>query len=75
MLFIYLFFFFQKILARGIPDYNHCYGLITFDRSIRPNQNKQNKPQKQQDEQAMAGKKTETKYFNGQGFSLKKNRP
>lgn len=48
---------------RGIPDYDHPYGLIRFDRSIRsdPKKDKEN-----------VDKSFEA--FSGQGFSLKKSK-
>lgn len=52
--------------VRGIPDYDHPYGLLRFDRSVKPISDMIQKKEQTEDE-------TEDS-FNGQGFSLKKGR-
>lgn len=51
----------KKPYVRGIPDYNHKFGYLKFDRSLRP---------------AVAVKEEDTnedKTFKGEGFSLRRN--
>lgn len=51
----------KKPYVRGIPDYNHPFGLLKFDRSMRP---------------AVISEKAaeeEDKTFKGEGFSLRRN--
>ena len=50
--------------VRGIPDYDHPFGLLKFDRSIR------------KETESDANKKPEDNFqaFQGEGFSLKKSR-
>lgn len=51
----------KKPYVRGIPDYNHPYGLLKFDRSMRP---------------AVISEKEaaqEDQTFKGEGFSLRRN--
>lgn len=63
-----LFFLFQQqILARGIPDYDHPYGLIRFDRSAKPTCDKSKKD-------SANGDDDDSKLFQGEGFSLRKGR-
>jgi len=54
---------------RGIPDYEHPYGLIRFDRSIRPISDGPD-PKKEEEEKTAPSFEA----FSGQGFSLKKNK-
>lgn len=55
---------------RGIPDYDHPYGLIRFDRSAKLNgtaPDAESTDAKQADDEDFQA-------FQGQGFSLKKGR-
>ncbi|GAB0088321.1 Ubiquitin fusion degradation protein 1 homolog [Sergentomyia squamirostris] len=54
----------KKPYTRGIPDYDHPYGLLRFDRTIRPDKGNGEAKDDQDDFQM----------FQGQGFSLRKNR-
>lgn len=54
-----------QILARGVPDYNYKFGVLKFDRSIKPISDRvaeiDNSPEPEES-------------FQGQGFSMKKSR-
>lgn len=54
----------KKMYTRGIPDYDHPYGLLKFDRSVRPDKGNGEAKDDQDDFQM----------FQGQGFSLRKSR-
>lgn len=62
--------FITQNYVRGIPNYDHPYGLIRFDRSIRK------KPAATAEEAAAGGAEQpdDFKAFQGQGFSLKKGK-
>ncbi|XP_062534384.1 ubiquitin fusion degradation protein 1 homolog, partial [Armigeres subalbatus] len=49
--------------VRGIPDYDHPFGLLRFDRTVRKEESNDNKPEEDPFEA-----------FKGTGFSLKKSR-
>ncbi|XP_058062170.1 ubiquitin fusion degradation protein 1 homolog [Anopheles bellator] len=49
--------------VRGIPDYDHPFGLLRFDRSVRKAELSEPKPDEDQ-----------FREFQGEGFSLKKSR-
>lgn len=60
-------------IPRGIPDYDHPYGLIRFDRTIKPISDRV------KEEEATAESSQESKdkgfeRFTGQGYSLKKTK-
>lgn len=55
--------------VRGIPDYNHAYGLIRFDRSVKPISDR-TEPKSNGNEDNDDGFKA----FQGEGFSLRKSR-
>lgn len=53
---------------RGIPDYDHTYGFIRFDRSVKPISDRIEEKPEQTDTNNSDG------LFKGTGFSLKKGR-
>lgn len=53
--------------VRGIPDYNHPYGLIRFDRSVKPISDRTEPKSNGNDDDGF-------KAFQGEGFSLRKSR-
>lgn len=53
--------------VRGIPDYNHPYGLIRFDRSVKPISDRTEPKSNGNDDEGF-------KAFQGEGFSLRKSR-
>ncbi|KAI8126543.1 putative ubiquitin fusion degradation protein 1 [Lucilia cuprina] len=55
----------KKILARGVPDYDYKFGMLKFDRTIKPISDRVA-------EIESAPEPEET--FQGQGFSMKKSR-
>lgn len=61
----------KRTYARGIPDYNHSYGLIKFDRSIRPISDGPDPDKNVENGAAADGAGFQT--FQGEGFSLKRN--
>lgn len=64
--------FLDQTHVRGIPDYDHPYGLIRFDRSVKPK--KSDAPVDPSNPDAAAGSADDFQTFQGQGFSLKKGR-
>uniref|UniRef100_A0A0K8TRY8 Ubiquitin fusion degradation protein 1 homolog n=1 Tax=Tabanus bromius TaxID=304241 RepID=A0A0K8TRY8_TABBR len=56
----------HTVISRGIPDYDHPFGLLRFDRTVRPSNGKSQKSTMDEDIDANT--------FHGQGFSLKKGR-
>lgn len=56
--------------VRGIPDYNHQYGLIRFDRSVKPISDRTEPKSNGNDDDGDDGFKA----FQGEGFSLRKSR-
>lgn len=60
----------KKVLARGVPDYDFQFGLIRFDRNIRPISDRS------QEDDAVAGNAdaSDAESFHGTGFSMKKTR-
>lgn len=59
---------------RGIPDYDHPYGLVKFDRSIRPISDGPD-PKKEAEKTAAANAAAASfEKFKGQGFQLKKSK-
>lgn len=62
----------KSLRPKGIPDYDHPYGLIRFDRSIRPISDGPD-PKKEAAENEENSKKSFEK-FQGQGFQLKKSK-
>ncbi|KAH8391111.1 hypothetical protein KR215_007187 [Drosophila sulfurigaster] len=61
----------KKILPRGVPDYEFQFGLLRFDRSIRPISDRGQDDGESAGEAAAAG---EADSFHGTGFSMKKSR-
>ncbi|KAH8299803.1 hypothetical protein KR044_005983 [Drosophila immigrans] len=62
----------KKVLPRGVPDYEFQFGLLRFDRNIRPISDRG-----QDDGEAGAGEDGavgEADSFHGTGFSMKKSR-
>lgn len=62
-------------IPRGIPDYDHPYGLIRFDRSIKPISDRV----KETDNEAGPSNQDNSKEkgferFQGQGYQLKKSK-
>ncbi|ETN59006.1 ubiquitin fusion degradation protein 1 homolog [Anopheles aquasalis] len=53
----------RQAYVRGIPDYDHPFGLLRFDRSVRKVELAEAKPEEDQ-----------FREFQGEGFSLKKSR-
>lgn len=58
---------------RGIPDYDHPYGFIRFDRSIRPISDGPD-PKKEAEKEKTAAAASTFETFKGQGFQLKKSK-
>lgn len=60
---------------RGIPDYDHPFGLIRFDRSIRPISDGPD-PRKEAEKEKTAANASASTFekFKGQGFQLKKSK-
>ncbi|XP_055326957.1 ubiquitin fusion degradation protein 1 homolog [Sitodiplosis mosellana] len=57
-----------RTYVRGIPDYDHPYGLIRFDRSVKPISDRtESKSNGNDDDEGF-------KAFQGEGFSLRKSR-
>lgn len=52
----------KKVLARGVPDYNYQFGVLKFDRSIKPISERVTK---------VDADESEPDTFQGQGFSMK----
>lgn len=61
----------KKNYIRGVPDYDHQYGLIRFDRSVRPISDG---PDPERENENGAEEPEPFQAFQGQGFSLKKGR-
>lgn len=62
-------------IPRGIPDYDHPYGLIRFDRSVKPISDRTNDEDKESDEQQQQQSKDKGfERFQGQGHQLKKSK-
>ncbi|XP_030372108.1 ubiquitin fusion degradation protein 1 homolog [Scaptodrosophila lebanonensis] len=59
----------KKVLPRGVPDYEFQFGVIRFDRSIKPISDRVNE---QTADDAEAG--SDAGSFHGTGFSMKKSR-
>lgn len=60
---------FLQTYTRGIPDYDHPYGLIRFDRSVKPIDEI-----KKAAEDAAGKPDDEFKTFQGAGFTLRKGK-
>uniref|UniRef100_A0A336M2W5 Ubiquitin fusion degradation protein 1 homolog n=1 Tax=Culicoides sonorensis TaxID=179676 RepID=A0A336M2W5_CULSO len=65
----------KVVRPRGIPDYDHPYGLIRFDRSIRPISDRP-EPKKESEKDKTAAETSSGTFekFKGQGFQLKKSK-
>lgn len=66
-------FIFQEH-ARGIPDYDHPYGLIRFDRSVKPNSTSTTEDGTDVSKPGNTNAADDFQAFQGAGFSLKKGR-
>ncbi|EDW19261.1 ubiquitin fusion degradation protein 1 homolog [Drosophila mojavensis] len=60
----------KKVLPRGVPDYDYQFGLLRFDRSIKPISDRGQEDAEATGEAAGA----DTDSFHGTGFSMKKTR-
>lgn len=71
---IFVYIYIQNHI-RGIPDYDHQYGLIRFDRSVKPKKtDSSTSADPLNPDSAAAGPSDDFQTFQGQGFSLKKGR-
>ncbi|EDW70879.1 ubiquitin fusion degradation protein 1 homolog [Drosophila novamexicana] len=60
----------KKVLPRGVPDYDYQFGLLRFDRSIKPISDRT-----QEDAEGATGEAgIDADSFHGTGFSMKKSR-
>lgn len=59
---------------RGVPDYDHQYGLIRFDRTVKPKKVETTAADPSAADSGAAGPSDDFQTFQGQGFSLKKGR-
>lgn len=55
----------KKVLSRGVPDYSHKFGILKFDRSVKPISERISK---------VDSGDSLPEDFQGQGFSMKKTR-
>lgn len=59
----------KKVLPRGVPDYDYQFGLLRFDRSIKPICDRV-----QDDAESTGEAGSDADSFHGTGFSMKKTR-